>query len=76
MGETLLLILEHGLSIWDTKEGRAIYSDFKSNKKKRDEQMDKRAKGLKYSQLAIDRSMRNIDDISKAYYQFIKSDGK
>ena len=76
MTETLLLILEHGLSIWDSKEGKAIYSDYLKNKKKHDEQMDKRAKGLRYSQLATDRSLRNIEDISKAYYQFIKSGGK
>lgn len=76
MWESLLGILEHGLSIWDTKEGRALYSEYKQNKKKRDEQLDKRAKGLKYSQLAIDRSMRNIKDISESYYKFVSTGGK
>lgn len=73
MWEALLGILEHGLSIWDTKEGRSLFTDYKKNKKKRDEQLDKRAKGLKYSQLAIDRSMRNIKDISEAYHKYLSA---
>ncbi len=67
----LLGILEHGLSIWDTKEGRALYTDFRKAKKKRDEQMDKKARGLKYSQLAIDRSMRSIEDIAEARLRYL-----
>lgn len=71
MYETLLKILEHGLSIWDSKEGKSFYNAYLKAKKKRDEQMDKKARGLKYSQLAVDRSMREIADIAEAYAKFI-----
>lgn len=73
MTETLLAILEHGLSIWDSREGKSVYSNYLKNKKAHDEEMDKRSAGLQYSQLRVDRSLRNIADIAKAYYQYIKS---
>lgn len=73
MGEILLSILEHSLSIWDTKEGKAEYSKYLKAKKARDAELDKRARGLKYSQLTIDTSMRNIKDAARARDIFNKS---
>lgn len=71
MVDALLGILEHGLSIWDTKEGRELYTEYRKAKKRRDVQLDKKAKGLKYSQLAIDTSMRVIDDIAEARLKYL-----
>jgi hypothetical protein len=73
MSELLLSILEHSLSIWDTKEGKAEYSKFLKAKKARDEELDKRAKRLKYSQLTIDKCMRDIKDAARARDIFNKS---
>ena len=73
MIESLLGILKHGLSIWDSTEGKNLYNDYLSNKKAYDEDMDKRANGLKYSQLKCDRSLRNIANIAEAYYRYIRS---
>jgi hypothetical protein len=73
MVNTLLKILEHGLSIWDkkTEEGKGHYKRFLKNKKEYHNEMDKRSNGKKYSQLAIDRSLRDIEDTAEAYYKFI-----
>lgn len=73
MPEILLSILEHSLSIWDTKEGKAEYSKYLKAKKAIDEELDKRGNGLKYSQLRIDTGMRFIEDAARARDIFNKS---
>lgn len=71
MTETLLLILAEGLKAWNNHEGQSHYKAYMKNKKAHDEELDKRSKGNSYSQLRLDRCLRNIDNISKAYYQYI-----
>ena len=69
-----LVILEHGLKLWTQKEGKELYNDFTKAKKKFDEQMDRKSRTGKYSQLAVDRSLRDLARISDAYAKYISSD--
>jgi len=71
MWSSLLGILEEGLKLWNSNEGKELYNKYMSAKKEWDDEMDKRSRGYQYSQLAIDRSMRDIRDIADAYYKYI-----
>lgn len=71
MLKSLLKSLELSLSILESKEGKALYEDYMKAIKAHDEQLDKKAKGLRFSQLTIDRSVRDITRISDAYNKYI-----
>ena len=71
MLSSLLAILEQGLKAWNDRSGKELYNKYMSAKKEWDDEMDKRSNGGQYSQLAIDRSMRDITDIADAYYKYI-----
>lgn len=69
----ILGVLEHGLSIWDSKEGKEIYATYLDAKQRWNEEMDKKAAGRVYSRYAIDRSLRVINDQADAYLKFIRT---
>lgn len=73
MTTLLLQILGEGLKAWNTERGRSLYNDYMKAMGEYNEQMDRKSRTGKYSQLAVDRSLRKLEDIAKAYHEFIKS---
>ena len=73
MWPSLLGIMFEGLKSWNTERGRALYDEAKKAKEEHDKQMDRKAKGGRYSQYAIDSSLRDLRNISDAYYKYITS---
>jgi hypothetical protein len=73
MTTLLLQILGEGLKAWNTERGRSLYNDYLKQMKVYDEQMDRKSRTGKYSQLAVDKCMRDLELIAKAYHEFIKS---
>lgn len=71
MWDSLLGILFEGLKAWNTERGRSLYKEAREAKDEYDKQMDKRAKGGRYSQLALDKSLRDLRNISDAYYKYL-----
>ena len=57
----LLGVLEQALKLWNTKEGRKYLDKYLSLKKEYHEELDKRSQGKRYSQLKLDRIMRDIN---------------
>jgi len=70
---SLLGILREGLKAWNTKEGKEIYERYRKAEAEYDEQMDRKSRTGQYSQLAVDRSLRTIREVSDAYYKYIVS---
>ena len=71
MWPSLLGILLEGLKAWNTERGRSLYNEAKSAKEEYDRQMDKKSKGGRYSQLALDRSLRELGNIADAYHEYL-----
>lgn len=74
MTTLLLSILGEGLKAWNTERGRSLYNDYKKHIEVYNEEMDRRSKTGKHSQLAVDRSLRELKQIAEAYYKFITTD--
>lgn len=71
MWSSLLGILFEGLKAWNTERGRSLYDEARKAKDEYDTQMDRKTKGGRYSQLALDRSLRDLRNISDAYYKYL-----
>lgn len=66
----LLGVLEQSLKLWNTKEGRKYLDQFIALKKEYNEELDKRAARKRYSQLKLDRIVRDINLIGEAFIKF------
>lgn len=71
MWPSLVGILLEGLKAWNTERGRSLYKEAREAKDEYDKQMDKRAKGSRYSQLALDKSLRQLRNISDSYHEYL-----
>jgi hypothetical protein len=76
MVESLLGIMFEGLKAWNTEQGTKLYKQAMAAKEEYDKQMDRKARTGKYSQLAIDRSLRDLDNIATTYLQYLRGSSK
>lgn len=65
-----LRVLEQGLKLWNTKEGREYLEKFIKLRKDYDSEIDKRSNGRRYSQLKLDRIMREFETIGEAFTKY------
>lgn len=65
-----LRVMEQGLKLWNTKEGREYLEKFIKLKKDYNAEIDKRSNGRRYSQLKLDRVMRDIETIGEAFTSY------
>ena len=63
-------VLEQALKLWNTEEGKKYLERYIDLKNKYDEELDKRTNRIHYSQLKLDRIMRNIETIATAYTKY------
>lgn len=66
-------ILEQGLKLWNTKEGKEYLEKFIKLKEAYYAELDKRSSGRRYSQLKLDRIMRDIELIGEAFTRYAPS---
>ena len=63
-------VLKAGLELWNTKEGNKYLDRVIKLEKQYYEELDKRSNGRKYSQLKLDRIMRELETISESFVKF------
>ena len=73
MTTILLEILGQGLKAWNAERGRSLYTQYLKLMKEYNEEIDRKSRTGKYSQLKVDRVLRDLRLIAESYVEFIKS---
>jgi hypothetical protein len=63
-------VLKAGFELWNTKEGNKYRDQVTKLEKEYHNELDKRSLGKRYSQLKLDRIMRDIDTLAKNFIQY------
>lgn len=71
MTELLLKILGEGLKAWNTSQGKKEYNQYLRLMRDYNEELDKKSRFGRYSQLKLDRVLRDINLIADAYYKYL-----
>jgi len=74
MTTLLLQILGEGLKAWNTERGRSLYNEYVGLMKEYNDELDRKARTGRYSQLKVDRVLRDLKLIAESYVEFIKTD--
>lgn len=63
-------VLKAGFELWNTKDGNKYRDDVIELEKEYFNELDKRSNGSRYSQLKLDRIMRDLDNIAENFIKY------
>lgn len=63
-------VLKVGFELWNTKEGNKYRDRVIKLTKDYNEELDKRSQGIRYSQLKLDRIMRDYSELAEIYIKY------
>lgn len=63
-------VLKAGFELWNTKEGNKYRDQVIDLEKEYNNELDKRSNGRRYSQLKLDRIMRDINSIAETFVKY------
>ena len=66
----ILGVLEAGFKLWNSKEGNKYRDKVIKLRKDYNEELDKRSNGQRYSQLKLDRIMRDSKDLAEIFIKY------
>ena len=63
-------VLKVGFELWNTKEGNKYRDKVIKLEKEYNEELDKRSQGIRYSQLKLDRIMRDVRSLAENFVKY------